>query len=108
MTTAPPTTKDILLAVESATGVPVSAILADNRLHATNYARFLAMRLYADTHPWASNLDAAKAVDRKDPSTGKHGLMRSEYLMENDPAFRLAHKRAMEILSDSFPTAAMD
>jgi chromosomal replication initiation ATPase DnaA len=100
MTTAPPKTKDILLAVESATGVPVSAMLADNRLHATSYARFLAMRIFAETHPWASHLDAAKAVGKKDPSTGRHGLMRSEYLMENDAAFRLAHKRAMEILSE--------
>jgi len=61
------TAKQILEAVSAATGVKPDAITSDNRLHATNYARFLAMRLYADTHPWASNLDAAKAVGKKDP-----------------------------------------
>ena len=100
MTTAPPKTKDILHAVESATGVPVSAILADNRLQATSYARFLAMLLVKELHPWATNLDAAKAVGKIDAGTGRHGLMRAAHLMEHDEAFRLAHARATAILAE--------
>ena len=98
-TTKPPSAYQILHAVEQATGVPTTAILADNRLQATSYARFLAMLLVKELHPWSSQQDAAKAVGKRDPSTGRHGLMRAAYLMENDEAFRAAHKRAMEILA---------
>ena len=100
MTAAPPTAAQILHAVELATGVPITAILADNRLQATAYARFLAMLLVKELRPWSTNLDAALAVGKKDAGTGRHGLMRGRYLLENDPQFQLAHKRAMEILAN--------
>lgn len=94
----PPKPDQILKAVESATGVPVDAMLADNRLARTSIARYLAMRLYHETHPWSSNMDAALAVGKKDPGTGRHGLMRADYLLKHDEAFQLAHKRATEAL----------
>lgn len=94
----PPKPNEILLAVESATGVPVDHMLADNRLAKTSIARYLAMRLYHDTHPWSSNQDAALAVGKKDPGTGRHGLMRAAYLLENDAEFQQAHRVATEAL----------
>lgn len=97
MTTIP-RPDEILLAVESATGVPPSVILADNRVLRTSYARFLAMLLYKETHAWVSNHDVAQIVGKKDPSTGRHGLMRAEYLLANDEEFRKAHAVARQKL----------
>ena len=95
-TTRPPSAYEILLAVESATGIPTRAMLADNRLHATSHARFLAMLIYREAHPWSSNLDAALAVGKKDPGTGRHGLMRAAYLLQNDEQFKAAYARARQ------------
>ena len=89
---------EILMAVEAATGVPPSVILTDNRVARTSYARFLAMLLFAEINPHASNHDAAKFVGKLDPSTGRHGLMRARFLLENDEAFREAHAAAREAL----------
>lgn len=84
----------ILLAVESATGVPPHVILSDNRVVRNSNARFLAMALFKDLNPWATNHDVALAVGKKDPSTGRHGLMRAAHLLETDPEFRAAMDRA--------------
>lgn len=89
---------EILIAVESATGVPPHAILADNRLARTSYARFLAMLLFAEINPHASNHDAARFVGKIDPSTGRHGLMRARHLLEHDLDFRVAYDRARKSL----------
>ena len=98
------TPEEILAAVHEATGVPASEILTDRRTAQVSTARFLAMRLYADSHPWAANHDAAKAVGKIDPGTGRHGLMRAAHLMEHDPAFREAHAMATGLLAS--PTSA--
>lgn len=92
------TAAQILAAVEQATGASAEEIKADTRTARVSIARFLAMRLYHETHPWSSNLDAAMAVNKKDPGTGRHGLMRADYLLKHDEAFQLAHKRATEAL----------
>lgn len=92
------TPAQILAAVEQATGASAEEILTDRRTARVAIARFLAMHLYRETHPWSSNQDAAMAVGRIDPSTGRHGLMRADYLLKNDEAFQLAHKRATEAL----------
>lgn len=88
------TPEQILAAVHKATGAKPEEILTDTRTARVAIARFLAMRLYHETHPWSSNLDAALAVNKRDPGTGRHGLMRAEYLLANDPDFRQAHARA--------------
>lgn len=92
------TPAQILAAVEQATGASAEEIKADTRTARVAIARFLAMRLYHETHPWSSNLDAAMAVNKKDPGTGRHGLMRAAHLLQHDEAFQLAHKRATEAL----------
>lgn len=88
----------ILDAVHAVTGVPPAVIRGTCRTLAASYARFLAMRLYHETHPWSSNLDAALAVGKRDPGTGRHGLMRAEYLLANDEEFRKAHAIARQKL----------
>ncbi len=98
MTTMPPKPYEILCAVDCATGVPPYAILADNRLQRTQYARYLAMHLYRATHPFSTHMDAALAVGKRDPGTGRHGLMRAAYLLENDPDFRRAYEQAAKEL----------
>ncbi len=92
------TTDQILDAVHHATGARPDEITADCRIARVAIARFLAMRLYSETHPWSSNLDAALAVKKRDPGTGRHGLMRAEYLLEHDEDFRKAHAVAREKL----------
>jgi len=96
-------TPDIIEAVAKATNTTKDELLADCRTPRVSIARFLAMLLYHESHPWSSNLDAALAVGKKDAGTGRHGLMRARYLLENDEAFRMAYGRAKQILSDSFP-----
>jgi len=93
------TPASILAAVHEATGVSPDSITSDKRTAQVATARFLAMRIYAETHPWSSNQDAAKSVGKLDPSTGRHGLMRAAYMLENDPAFRDAHKRVLESIN---------
>lgn len=95
----PPQPYEILIAVEGATGVPPHVILSDNRVLRNSYARFMAMQLYRETHPWASNHDVAQAVGKKDPSTGRHGLMRAEFLLDTDETFRAAMQKARELLA---------
>ena len=80
------TPEEILAAVHEATGVPPSEILTDRRTAQVSTARFLAMRLYADSHPWAANHDAAKAVGKIDPGTGRHGLITSHFQQAASPA----------------------
>jgi chromosomal replication initiation ATPase DnaA len=88
------TTDEILHAVHHATGATPAEINADNRTNRIALARFLAMHLYHATHPWSSNQDAALAVGKRDPGTGRHGLMRAAYLLENDADFRRAYDAA--------------
>lgn len=92
------TTDQILDAVHHATGARPDEILTDTRTARVALARFLAMRLYHETHPWSSNHDAALAVGKRDPGTGRHGLMRAEYLLEHDEEFRKAHAVARQKL----------
>lgn len=93
------TPAEILTAVHHATGASADEILTDCRTARVAIARFLAMRLYHDTHPWSSNQDAAIAVGKRDPGTGRHGLMRAAYLLENDAEFQQAHRVATEALN---------
>lgn len=95
----------ILDAVHKATGVPPQVVRGTCRTLEASYARFLAMKLYAETRPWSSNLDAALSVGKRDPGTGRHGLMRAEYLLANDAEFRQAHARARAELGLETATA---
>jgi len=99
------TPTEILAAVHHATGVTASEILADQRTAQVSTARFLAMLLYAESRPFASNHDAAMAVGKKDPSTGRHGLMRARYLLANAADFRAAYDQARASLGNQ-PVAA--
>jgi chromosomal replication initiation ATPase DnaA len=92
------TPEQILAAVEEATGAKASEILTDKRTAHVATSRFLAMLLYAETHPWNSNQDAAMAVGKLDPGTGRHGLMRARHLLQHDPDFRVAYDRARKSL----------
>jgi chromosomal replication initiation ATPase DnaA len=98
-TTKPPTAYQILHAVEQATGATAEEIKSDCKFPRITHPRFLAMLIYAETHPWSGNREAAEAVGRNHASTGLYALRRARFLFENDAAFRLAHKRAMEILN---------
>ena len=102
------TPAEILSAVYQATGARPDEITSDVRTARVSIARFLAMLLYQEGDPWSSNQDAALAVGKIDPGTGRHGLMRARYLMENDADFQIAHGKATAILRDSFLTAASD
>jgi len=88
------TTDEILAAVHHATGAKPTEITSDVRTARVSIARFLAMHLYHATHPWSSNQDAALAVGKRDPGTGRHGLMRAAYLLDHDPDFRRAYDAA--------------
>jgi len=102
------TPAQILSAVYQATGARPEEITSDVRTARVSIARFLAMLLYQEGHPWSSNQDAALAVGKIDPGTGRHGLMRARYLMEHDADFQIAHGKATAILGDSLPTATSD
>jgi len=102
-TANPPSPYQILHAVEMATGVPTFAILADNRLQATSYARFLAMLMVKELRPWSTNLDAAVAVGKKDAGTGRHGLMRAAYLLANDEQFKAAYAKVKAMIAAPEP-----
>ena len=94
------TPAEILAAVHEATGASADEILTDRRTARVSIARFLAMRLYKDTHPWSSNQDAAMAVGKLDPGTGRHGLMRAAYLLEHNDEFKQAHAKARQLLTE--------
>jgi len=93
------TPAEIIEAVHEATGATPTEITSDVRTARVSIARFLAMRLYRDTHPWSSNQDAALSVGKRDPGTGRHGLMRAAYLLANNAEFQQAHAKAREALS---------
>jgi len=93
------TPAEIIEAVHEATGATPTEITSDVRTARVAIARFLAMLLYAESHPWSANIDAALAVNRVDPGTGRHGLMRARYLLENDDNFKLAYGRAKKTLN---------
>ena len=86
-------------AVESATGVAPEVIKSDRRTAQISTARFLAMLLYAESRPFASNQDAAISVGKLDPGTGRHGLMRARHLLKNNAEFQSAHQKATAILA---------
>lgn len=90
---------EILAAVLHATGESPETILSDKRTQGVSYARFLAMLLYSESRPMHSNHEVAMFVGKVDSSTGRHGLMRARYLMENDPSFQRAHDAAMDALN---------
>jgi len=98
------TTAEILTAVHHATGTTPQELTETGRTSRVATARFLAMRLYHETHPWSSNQDAAKAVGKLDPSTGRHGLMRAAFLLENDADFKAAYDSARNELNQPKPT----
>jgi chromosomal replication initiation ATPase DnaA len=93
------TPAQIIDAVHQATGARPEEITSDVRTARVAIARFLAMLLYHESHPWSANIDAALAVNKKDAGTGRHGLMRARYLMENDPSFQAAHQKATALLA---------
>ena len=95
------TPAEILAAVHEATGCEPGDIKSDVRNARVSIARFLAMRLYRDTHPWSSNQDTALSVGKRDPGTGRHGLMRAAYLLEHNAEFQQAHTKAREALSQA-------
>lgn len=88
------TPAEIIEAVHEATGATPTEITSDVRTARVAIARFLAMLLYAESHPWSANIDAALAVNKKDPGTGRHGLMRARHLLANDERFQVAYRKA--------------
>lgn len=96
----------IIAAVAAATNTTEAELLTDCRTPRVSIARFLAMLIYSEEHPWSSNLDAARAVGKKDPSTGRHGLMRAAHLLHNDEQFKAAYANAKRILANAQGMAA--
>jgi chromosomal replication initiation ATPase DnaA len=92
------TPAQILSAVYHATGARPEEITSDVRTARVSIARFLAMLLYQEGHPWSSNQDAALAVGKIDPGTGRHGLMRARHLLATDEQFQAAHAKAKELI----------
>jgi chromosomal replication initiation ATPase DnaA len=93
------TPTQILAAVQHATGAKPEEILSDVRTARVAIARFLAMLLYAESHPWSSNQDAALAVGKKDAGTGRHGLMRGRHLLATDERFQTAYNATKALLN---------
>ena len=91
----------IIAAVAAATNTTEAELLTDCRTPRVSIARFLAMLIYREAHPWSSNLDAALAVGKKDPGTGRHGLMRAAYLLQNDEQFKAAYAKAKGISANT-------
>jgi chromosomal replication initiation ATPase DnaA len=94
------TPAEILSAVYQATGARPDEITSDVRTARVSIARFLAMLLYQEGHPWSSNQDAALAVGKIDPGTGRHGLMRARHLMQNDEQFKAAYAKAKRLIEN--------
>jgi chromosomal replication initiation ATPase DnaA len=93
------TPAQIIEAVYQATGARPEEITSDVRTARVSIARFLAMLLYSEAHPWSSNHDAAQAVGKMDAGTGRHGLMRARHLMEHDAEFQIAHAKAKAFIN---------
>ena len=91
MTTSVP---QILNAVYSATGVHPLDIMGKTRTEQVAVARFLAMLIYAESRPFASDNETGRAFGKQGHGTGRHALKRARAMMESDANFQRAYQLA--------------
>lgn len=84
----------ILDAVAEATGVPAQAILSHSKIRPVVHARHMALALFAELNPRASEVQCAQFVGRVNFDTARQSKSNAAKLYETDQEFRAAMDRA--------------